>query len=182
MDVNEKILIERFRLGDESAFRELYASVAPRLFRTAFRLCGNRDDAEDVVVQTFAEAYRSRRSFAASSSLSTWLFSIAVRQCKKKPRTEPLDATMPDPKSSREIESMEVGELLAWLPQKLLAAFTLVKIEGLSYREAGEVLGKSTGTVQSQVHEASKRIRARLGSPERSLCTAKKEKYSYEVQ
>jgi RNA polymerase sigma-70 factor (ECF subfamily) len=179
----DRNLVERFRKGDNDAFHELYERMCPRIHRFAMRLAGCREDAEDITVQTFAEAYRSKANFLERSSVETWLYRIAVHQAhrlhrKRRPESA-LHESLVDEAGSEGFERIVLEQLIADLPERQRLAFLLVKSEGLTYREASEVLGRPMGTIQSDVHEAAKRLR-KLFVPE-SAETEKKENYGYEV-
>lgn len=166
MTSNEKNLVERFRSGDDDAFDELYRLSHERIYRFALRLTGNAQDAEDVAVQVFAEAHRGRLGFNGQSTVETWLYRIAVHVAgkvrrKRKPQ-ENLDHEAADPNAERHVRALELRELIVQLPTHVQVPFVLVKIEGLTHREAAEVLGRKLGTVQSQVFEACRLLRAQL--------------------
>jgi RNA polymerase sigma-70 factor, ECF subfamily len=169
LNSTEQSLVERFRRGDDEAFDELYKLLGKRIYRFALRMTGSKEDAEDVAVQTFAEAYRSRQRFSENSALTTWMYRIAVhmahRQFRRRKPTISLTVEIADTTSERHMARIELVELVLFLPESLRTPFLLVKLEGLTYVEAAEVLGKRPGTVQAQVHEAGKRIRARLTPP-----------------
>src|SRR5215471_6947250 len=69
--------VERARSGDSDAFRLLVEQHSRSIFRLAFRMTGNEEDAEDVVQETFLRAYRQLDKYEARSSFSTWLYRIA---------------------------------------------------------------------------------------------------------
>lgn len=183
MQHNDRDLIERFRKGESAAFDELYERMHLRIYRFGLRLSACREDAEDITVQTFSEAYRARGSFQGKSSLETWLYRIAVHQAhrigRKKRNERRLDDTVVDEGGQTGFRRIELEQLIASLPDRQRVAFLLVKSEGLSYREAGEVMGRPMGTVQSDVHEASKRLRSAMFSE--SSVPDTKENYGYEV-
>jgi RNA polymerase sigma-70 factor, ECF subfamily len=179
----DRNLVERFREGDANAFEELYERMHQRIYRFGLRWIGNREDAEDVTIQTFAEAYRSRAKFLGHSSLETWLYRIAVHQAhrisRKRRNHEPLHEALVDLGAQNTLAGIELEQLLLELTERQRAAFLLVRSEGLTYREASEVLGRPMGTVQSDVHEASKRLCA-LFFP-KSPTTEQVENYGYEL-
>jgi RNA polymerase sigma-70 factor (ECF subfamily) len=119
-----------------------------------------------VAVQVFSEAYRGRLAFNGMSRLETWLYRIAVHTAGRVKRKRPLHETLghetADPAGERHIVELEMRELIARLPATIRAPFVLVKIEGLTHREAAEVLGRKMGTVQSQVFDACRTLRAQL--------------------
>src|SRR5471032_683536 len=78
MDATETAaVLARARQGDSDAFRLLVEQHSRAIFRLAFRMTGNEQDAEDVVQETFLRAYKQLDRYEARSSFSTWLFRIA---------------------------------------------------------------------------------------------------------
>src|SRR5215475_11236691 len=77
MEVEAGSAVERARAGDSDAFRLLVEQHSRSIFRLAFRMTGNEEDAEDVVQETFLRAYRQLDKYEARSSFSTWLYRIA---------------------------------------------------------------------------------------------------------
>ena len=153
------------------AFAEIekaYAQWGKHLMRFAYRLCGNRDDAEDLVVETFTHALRSQDRLRNRDLMRSWLYGIAVNRYrssrrKQKNRPEPLSEDMPVHGVDL-LEQAALHEAIAALPLSQREAFLLVKSEGLTHREAAEALGKPLGTVLSEVHTAVKAIqRAMVG-------------------
>ena len=166
LTTNETSRVKRFRQGDASAFNELYDELGTRLYRFCFRLCGDKDDAEDLMAEVFLAAYSGREKFEGRSSLTTWLYRIAVyqwgRMRRSKRATVPLEDHHEQTVQEVGIHSVALEQALAELPESLVQAFVLVKCEQLCYREAAEVLGVPMGTIQFRVHEASQRLRKSL--------------------
>lgn len=168
MERVDKRLLEKFRRGDADAFDQLYQRTAKRVYRLAFRMLGSQEDAEDVTALTFGEVYRNRMKFAGHSAIETWMYRITIhmvhRQLRQKKQTSQLEDRMFDPRSEGDIRGIEIDQLLSALPDRIRVPFLLVRVEGLSYKEAAEVLERKIGTVQSQVHEASQLLRGRLNA------------------
>src|SRR5689334_17491375 len=105
MELADPVLVAQARSGDADAFRALVDRHSRSLFRLAYRMTGNEQDAEDVVQETFLRAYRQLGKFDERASFGTWLYRIAVN-CSldfvrsKKRRSEqiaPADPEMDDP-------------------------------------------------------------------------------------
>ncbi|RYG37948.1 RNA polymerase sigma factor [bacterium] len=149
------------------AVEEAYAEHGAALFRFALRLCGHRDDAEDIVVETFTHAYRQWDAFQGKGERRAWLYGIAVNRFRMSRRRsrhslETLSADTP----FRGPDPMDIVTLeteIARLPTKQREAFLLVKGEGLTAREAAEALGWPLGTVLYEVHRAVHALRRALG-------------------
>ena len=81
-------LLRAVRKGDPRAFQQLYEQHAPVVFRVAFRLLGNRLDAEDVTQEVFVTLYRRLGTFDFRSSFQTWCYRITVNACYDKMRKQ----------------------------------------------------------------------------------------------
>src|ERR1043165_4348931 len=77
MEGSDRAAVARARAGDRDAFRELVEAHSRAVFRLAYRLTGNEEDAEDVVQETFLKAYSALPRFQGSSEVATWLHRIA---------------------------------------------------------------------------------------------------------
>jgi len=150
-----------------------------RLFRLAFRITGHRQDAEDVVQETFIRAHRNRERFDASAELGSWLHRIATnvaidvlrkRRRRRAQVEDSLDAHVdlsvaePDPEHrarGREIERL-IRRALVLLSEKEKAAFVLRHFEGLSIEEIGRVTGTGTNTTKNLIFRAVRKIRREL--------------------
>src|SRR5579872_3985509 len=78
MELNDVLAVSRARAGDTDAFRVLVERHSRSLFRLAFRMTGNEQDAEDVVQESFLRAYRQLGKFDDRASFGTWLYRIAA--------------------------------------------------------------------------------------------------------
>jgi RNA polymerase sigma-70 factor (ECF subfamily) len=173
--------LERARKGDREAFGQLVRSYHRRVYMTAYRMMGNHDDANDVVQDAFVRAMRGLPSFDGRSDFFTWLYRIVInvalnhlRQRKRRRAVSLEQVVLPerlqrevdgDPKRKLELKRMavEIGQAIADLPDTLQATLVLVVLEGVSYRDAAEILECSEGTVAWRVHEARQRLLGRLG-------------------
>ena len=166
MTTNETSRVRRFRQGEIGAFNELYDEFGGRLYRFCLRLSGDKDDAEDLMAEVFLAAYTGRERFEGRSSVSTWLYRIAIYQWNRMRRsrktTMRLDDTNEIAVKEHGLSAVALEQALSELPEALAHAFVLVKCEQLCYREAAEVLGIPQGTIQFRVHEASQRLRKSL--------------------
>lgn len=158
--------MQRFRDGELAAFNELYEELGDRVYGFCYRLSGNREDAEDLAADTFVAAFEGRERFEERSTISTWLYRIALyrwrRVKKRKGNMVELNENLTGEEHSC-LDDLGLQQALKDLPESLAQAFVLVRCEGLRYREAAEVLNIPMGTVQYRVHEASKALRQALG-------------------
>src|SRR5262249_4604168 len=166
MSGSDRQLVRRSLSGDRRAFDLLYHVHISRVFHFLRRLTGEEAEAEDLTQETFLAAYRSLASWRGEGRFGTWLCGIAFRQYAAARRhrrleTESLDesaellAVAPgsDPLSQclQHEQLRRIETALAALPPLPREVFVLVKVEGLSYREAAEWLGVPLGTVQSRL-------------------------------
>ncbi len=177
MDPNkeDRKLLDAVRDGDRAAFDKLFGRYAPRVLAFALHLThGCRADAEDLTQETFVAAFHGAEGFRGGARLLTWLLGIAVRRHrdagrKERPTLVLLREDDPAPGRSVEdgaVEGVAFRRALATLDAPLREAFLLVAAQGLTHREAAEVLGAPVGTVKWRVAEATKRLRARLSEGE----------------
>lgn len=182
--MNELELIQGLRDGDESAFRYLVDNYKDRVFNTAIGIVQNAEDAEDVAQEVFIQVYRSIHSFKGESKLSTWLYRIAttrsldlLRSRKSKKRfgfiqrlfgdgNEPLhelpDFNHPGVAMDRKENAAKLFKAISQLPDNQKTAFTLHKLEDLSYQEVSEVMQTSIAAVESLMHRAKQNLRKML--------------------
>jgi RNA polymerase sigma-70 factor (ECF subfamily) len=166
-------LVRACQRGDIEAFEQIFRVYRNPVFRLAYRFTGNRDDAEDLTQEIFLKVFENIGSFRYESSFATWLYRIAVNTCmnfqrNKKP-AESLGVT-DDLGSSVSPEAIcERGELqrkieaeIASLPSPLKIAFLLVVVEGMTYREASEILGLSVDALFMRVSRARQILREKL--------------------
>jgi RNA polymerase sigma-70 factor (ECF subfamily) len=163
---------------DRAAFEQLVAEYAERLYNLALRITGVAADAEDAVQEAFARAYRYREQFRGAANPRTWLYRIAVnaalqRVRERAPREyleEPLgeqqelvDWTVrsEDPAVAAELRQ-QLEEALSSLPPELRATIVLRDIEGLSTREAADLLEIGEAAFKSRLHRARVLLRERL--------------------
>ncbi|MFE8940130.1 RNA polymerase sigma factor [Streptomyces sp. NPDC007872] len=167
---------DRFRAGDPSALGEAYDEHARVLYHYAFRVCGDRAAAEDVVSAAFLEAWRCRgKVHADGGSLRPWLLGIATNimrgAAREARRRDAALARLPErgvlPDFADDVLArMTDGEqvraarvALGGLRRREREVFTLVVWAGLDYAAAGEALGIPVGTVRSRLSRARERLR-----------------------
>lgn len=187
---DETKLVELLRAGDPGAFRTLVELNSARVYHVALKLLGDEQEAEDVLQETFLNAFKAIPRFEGRSSLSTWLYRIAynaslMRLRKRRQMTTfSLDETpaaedesgealspllvdwsaMPDEQLLTAEARQEIDRAIADLPEPLRAAFILRDIHGLSGAEAAEVLGISVQAVKNRLHRARLQLRDRLSA------------------
>ncbi|MEK6530554.1 MAG: sigma-70 family RNA polymerase sigma factor [candidate division NC10 bacterium] len=184
MSPDDGELIERCRAGDLSAFEPLVEKYRQRVWRLAYQILRDREEAWDVAQEAFVRAYQSLPAFRRQSAFYTWMFRIVVnlatdRQRQRGARARALggepvpeeewERSVPDPTAdpaglaARAEQREMIRRALDSLPLHYRTIIMLSDVEGLTYREIAEVLKIPLGTVMSRLHNARKRLRGLLG-------------------
>jgi RNA polymerase sigma-70 factor, ECF subfamily len=182
-NARDAALVERLKKGDAKALDELFRRHRDAAYGVAYRLVGSREDALDVVQESFIHVMRGIQTFRGQSAFRTWLLRIVThasldyRRWRSLRKTESLDAeTAAEPPADRPSQRTPLEEAadrdlrqaidaaFANISEKNRAALVLYAIEGMSYKEIGEVLGISVGTVMSRIFNARQRLRELLAS------------------
>src|SRR5580658_764645 len=177
----EEELVAAAKSGDEGAFETLFNRHQRKIFALAFRYTRVREDAEDIVQQTFQKAFLHLQTFEGKSSLSTWLTRIAINQAlmllrsrrglrevliddsngdeKAAPALELADAN-PDPEASYlKREKIQIlSAAIRQLRPRMRKAIELREIAELSNRDTAAHLGVSIGTVKARVFHARRKL------------------------
>jgi RNA polymerase sigma-70 factor, ECF subfamily len=182
--IDERQLIQRCIAGDASAFEPLVEKYRQRVWRLAYQVLHDREEAWDVAQEAFVRAFHSLPSFRGQSAFYTWLFRITVNVATDRhrqrgaqarafgpervteeewARTTPDPGGGPDQQAARAEQRERIRRALDALPPKARAIIMLSDVEGLSYREIAEVLNCPIGTVMSRLHNARKRLKGMLG-------------------
>jgi len=173
---DDALLIVRVGEGDIEAYRELVWRHAERLHHFALRLLRNSADAEDVVQETFLRLWLHATEYTPTARVATWLHRIAhnlaLDRLRKLRHFEELDDAsehmqIADPQPDilevrRDAEGLH--RALDALPVRQAAAMVLVHINGLSGKEASEVLDVSEGALESLLARARRNLKARMGN------------------
>ena len=161
-DPSDAKLVERARRGDAAAFEALYDRYEGWVGALAKRICGNSDDALDVLQETFVYFYRKLPTFELRAQLKTFLYPvvkhIAIRRREKSHRHTTLEV-------DREAPARPEGGLegmLDVLPEEQQEIVWLRFVDGLALREIAEALGIPLGTVKSRLHAALETLRGKL--------------------
>ena len=181
--MNEQELIGRLRQGDEPAFRWLVDNFSHRLHHTVLNIVQDRDDAEDVLQETFIQVHGSIGSFKGESKLSTWVHKIAIRKALEKLRKRKTRQRiqsiilwwMPDEKRSVDVVEMNPGiaaenkekatalfKAIDQLPENQKLAFTLIRVQGMKYDEVTEIMGLGVKAIESLLSRAKENLKKNL--------------------
>lgn len=183
MEWSDETAVARARAGDADAFRVLVERHSRPLFRLAYRMTGNEQDAEDVVQETLLRAYRKIGDFDDRASFGTWVHRIAVncsldlvraRQRRSEqsgsPHPEASDPiqTLPasDPAPDRIAMSEQARSRIAEAMQELSpserTAFVLRHFEGMGIEDVSRILGCRAGAARHCVFRAVQKLRRAL--------------------
>lgn len=180
----EEELVRRAAMRDKEAFRELFERYGQRVFAIAYDVVRRKEDAEDVVQESFVKAYLSLPEFRGQSSFYTWLYRIvynlAIDYRRKTSRrggetleyedsrqsavtagaSEPPPS--PDEAVSRSERAARIRKELDQISEDHRMVIILREVDGLNYEEIADVLKISKGTVMSRLHYARKKLQKAL--------------------
>lgn len=169
-EVSDEDLMKQVRSGDRQAFDELMQRYQQPLLNF-FQRMGVIHDAEDMVQDTFVKLYQSRKRYKQTAGFKTFIYTIARRvsidrhrKKMRRPEVEYDDALETPHDLSRSpagtaADRIDVAEALLKLPETMRPVVILSVMEGLTMKEAAEVLGIPEGTVKSRLFHALKQLR-----------------------
>ena len=187
----DRLLVDRFKKGDQSAFDEMVRRYWDRIFAMVHQLLRNQQDAEEVTQDAFIRAHRGLGNFRGDSAFSTWLYQIATNLARnrywywwrrKRDQSVSFDAPVGDENSlplsemiAADVETPEDATVTQELVDRIAVGMEklgakhreiliLRNVKNLSYEEIAVILGLSVGTVKSRIARAREALRARLGA------------------
>lgn len=161
-------LIEKCKSGHRSAQYELYTLYVDAMYNIGMRMLGNKEDAEDIVQESFVSAFKNLEGFGYESTFGSWLKRIVINKSinylkKKEIPVVPIDAhefhlqdVEQEETEAVDIKRVKIG--INKLPSGYRQIINLYLVEGYDHIEIGEVLGISTSTSKSQYHRAKKKL------------------------
>lgn len=184
MNLLESQLVKLVLKGDQNAFSQLVDLYQEKLYHMAYRMLSNRQEAEDVVQDTFLRVYNNLEKYDDTMKFSTWIYRIATNLCidrlrKRKPiysldaessDYEGLDGYSMIPSDNRTPESellisetqRIIHQAIDTLPPKYKSVMILRYIHELSLQEVGEVLDMPVTTIKTRVHRGREFLRKKL--------------------
>ena len=177
------LAMERYADGDDSAFADVYDRLAPRLYGFLLRRVRDKALAEDLTQQTFLRMHEARGRFVRGAAVSPWAFAIANRLMIDSMRSKKRDQSRVDANTdagaaldyaasndagadevldAKRVEAVLAREL-SRLPEAHRTAYALTREDGLSMKEAADVLGTTVSAVKLRVHRAYLALREALG-------------------
>ncbi len=187
----DKMLVARFKSGDQAAFDDIVSRYWDRIFSRVLQMLKNRQDAEEVTQDAFVRAHRGLENFRGDSSFSTWLFQIATNLahnkywywwCRKRDASFSLDQNISregsvtlvdilpaegeDPGQTASTQELvdRVSECMPLLNEKHYEILTLRIVQNMTYDEIAQRLEISIGTVKSRIARARESLREKIGS------------------
>jgi len=168
-DLSDENLLECYCNGDKAALTELVTRYQIDLHRFIYRVIGNSDDSADIVQKVFINLFLKAEQFRGQSSFKTWLYQIAMNQCKNffrgKERMR-LDPNTPDWNKivsedadvyldvENEQEKTQLNRALMRLPERQRATMQLRLQMDYTFKEIASLMNVSEGTVKAQYHQA----------------------------
>lgn len=182
--LDERLLVDQLKKGDETAFKTIVETWQNMVYNTALGIVQNAEDAEDIAQEVFVQVYQSIGTFKGESKFSTWLYRITVtksldheRKKKRKKRfafvkslfgdqneaiVNPPDFHHPGVALDNKEDAAVLFRAIAELPENQRIAFTLNKVEGLSYQEVSDVMKTTVSSVESLMHRAKNNLKKNL--------------------
>ena len=166
-------LVRAVLAGDGDAFTVLVRRHQASMFRFAVRMCGDRDDADDVVQSAFVRAYRNLAQCREMDRFAAWLRQIVMNECRTMLATrsrrsrwfvadDAVLAATPAPTVDEAPELGRIERALGTLTPDLREAFLLKYLEELSYEEMAELTGAGISALKMRVKRACEQLRERL--------------------
>ena len=179
MMTTDRALMERVAQGDEQAFADLVNRYSARLLTLAWRLLGNRADAEDAVQRALLRCYTAAKSYRPDWAVSTWLYRIATNVCVDEMRRRAGRSSLRKSVeqevgngqglllpghagSDGPAQRLDVQRALEHVPREARILLALRYVDGLSYVELARVRGITVNTVKSQLARGKTILRAAL--------------------
>jgi len=173
-------LISLSKRGDTKAFEKIVTEFQPHVFRLAFRLLCDEEEAKDTVQETFIKVWRNLYRFKDNFRFSTWIYKITQNICYDKLRTYKRKLVNTEKKalfdinisSSEDIEKQiinkELGEYILYFTKNLTPkqkiVFTLRDIEGLDVEEVEKITGLSSEKIKSNLYLARNKIKEQINN------------------
>ena len=169
---------------DRVRFEEDALALSDQVYRVARHLVGSREEAEDLMQETYARAFRSWRSFTPGTNLRAWLLRILTnlnidrgRRLQRTPDTQPLEANdyflvdkleeaggpiSEEERVDERLSQDNIVEALAAVPHDFRDVIVLVDIGDFSYADAAQILDVPIGTVMSRLHRGRRILKGQL--------------------
>jgi RNA polymerase sigma-70 factor (ECF subfamily) len=163
-------LIEECKKGNSKAQFMLYDQYSKAMYNLAFRMMNNREDAEDILQETFIDCFRNIASFRFDSTFGAWLKSILINKCINQIKKKKIDLVLCETIPSYAVEyedeitynTDKIFKEIEHLPDGYRIILTLYLLEGYDHTEISQILGISESTSKSQYSRAKEKLRRML--------------------
>jgi RNA polymerase sigma factor (sigma-70 family) len=163
-------LIEECKKGNSNAQYKHYRQYSKAMFNLAYRILNNREDAEDILQETFVDGFRNIDTFRFESTFGAWLKKILVNKCINELKRKKIDLTlyetMPFDVAEDEEETVyntdKIFKSIEMLPDGYRIILTLYLLEGYDHSEISQILGITESTSKSQYSRAKEKLRILL--------------------
>lgn len=184
MNYVETRLAKLARNGDRRAFAELVDLYKDKIYHLAYRMLGNKQEAEDIVQETFLRLYSNLHRYDDTQKFSTWIFRIGTNLCidrlRKRKLTYSLDAEVTDGEGNDYYAMMSSDEytpekqvivsetqrhirkVIDNMPDKYKSIIVLRYLQDLSLQEISDVLGLPITTIKTRLHRGREYLRKKL--------------------
>lgn len=177
MHIHEN-LVNECRRGNRKAQFRLYELYSKAMFNTAYRITGNREEAEDMLQEAFTDCFRNIGSYRTESTFGAWLKTIVINRCISRIRKRETELVYIDDYSRHEVSEEESPET-TWPDQTVIAraverlpdgyrvVLSLYLLEGYDHTEIAGILGISESTSKTQYLRAKDKLRKILSTKHR---------------
>jgi RNA polymerase sigma-70 factor (ECF subfamily) len=163
-----KALVEKSKIGDRKSQYKLYQLYVDAMYNVAMRMLGSKEDTEDIIQESFLDAFKNLKSFRYESTFGSWLKRIVVNKCINFLKLKRIPITTIDnhefhlaEEETPDINNLDIEKIkksINLLPKGFKQIINLYLIEGYDHNEIGEILGITTSTSKSQYHRAKKKL------------------------
>ena len=173
-DLSEHQLVDDCRRGKRAAQYELYRRYNVAMYNTCLRMCGGREDAEDMLQSSFADVFAKLHLFRGDATIGAWIKRIVINNCLNLLKRRKMSHTLlqdeqavdlpalPDEAPEIELDVQRIKRAVIGLSDGYRAVLSLYLFEGYDHAEIAQVLNISEQTSKSQYSRARKRLRERL--------------------
>lgn len=173
MDDND--LVKHYVSGNKKAFEELVMKYQKKIYGLAYRMTGDQEEAKDITQQTFLQAIRNMTTFRRKASFKTWLYKITYNLSlnylnkRKKHESEWNESLIGNQNGMLKLvlekeRECQIRKALSKVSDRQRLSIVLRVYEGLSCREAADIMSISEGAVKANYHNGLKRMNALLSA------------------
>jgi len=169
--IDDMELIDLAKSGNSRAMEDLFETYYMTVYRLAYKWCGIKEDAEDIAQEVFIKLVKKLNTFSQKSSFKTWLYRIVINTAKDFARQRATKwayesafihqqrSTNPGHIEKDRLITIRLFADIHKLPEKQKEAILLVFGEGLSHKEAAQIIGCAETTVSWRIHQARKKLK-----------------------